>query len=634
MIKKNSHKNLWSEAELAAWALPEEMTVSQWADRYRKLDESAAEPGQWRTDRVPYLRGIMDTFTDPAIERIVLKTSTQVGKTQTINNILGYITDQDPGPALYVLPTKEDAEDVAIHTIKPFVFSNEVIARHLTGERDDITKKKFVFDRMILYITGAGSPSSLARRSIRYVLFDEVNKFPVFAGREADPLKLASERQRAFWNRKTVMASTPTTPEGYISKEYEKSDQRQYYVPCPHCGHYQTLIFGQLKFPKEVRNPTEIKLNRLSWYECSSCNKRIDDKHKQEMLMRGKWVCAGQAIDKKGRISGERKVTDIAGFHINALYSPFLTFSEIAAEWLDSYRDIAALMNFTNSWLAEEFEEKVQEITPDKLDKNISIHARGSIPDLALALTAGVDVQINHFWFVIRAWGYGEESWLVREGRLETWEQVSTVLFGTQYFVADTGIFLPVNIACIDSAYRTDEVYDYCLRRPETRPTKTQDRQKAPWYANNIPSHTLANGKVVKGITLYHLDKSYFLEKIHRHVDIVQGELGSWHLHSEITQDYKDQMSAEVKRTHVDKHTRRRTEQWVLRASGAANHYMACEINATAAADMLGLRFVSREIADDMLNQRLGGNLQKRQEEEAARSGYLQRKSGWLKKGE
>lgn len=608
--KRKNIKNrlpLWSEAERMAWALPDEMTVSQWADRFRQLDESQAEPGPWRTDRVPYLRGIMDAFNDPEIERIVLKTSTQVGKTQTMNNILGYIVDQDPGATLYVLPTKEDAEDVALHTIKPFVFSNDIMVKHLTGQRDDITKKKFVFDRMILYVTGSGSPSSLSRRSIRYLLMDEVNKFPPFSGREADPLKLASERQRAYWNRKTILASTPTTPEGYITKEYSKSDQRQYYVPCPHCGHYQILVFTpQIKFPKDVRDPMDVKLNQLAWYECAKCKGEIHDKHKGEMLLNGKWVCAGQKISPGGEISGLRKATDIAGFHINAIYSPFLTFSEIAAEWLESYQDRSLLMNFVNSWLAEEFEELMQEITPKLLEKNVGFYRRGIVPDRALVLTAGVDVQEDHFYFVIRGWGYGEESWLIREGRVETWDQVTQAVFNTQYFRNDKKSFLRVFMSCVDSGYRTSEVYDYCSQRPEARATKGAQHQKAPWYGNKMDSHTLANGKTVKGLTLWHVDTSYFKEKIHRNINVPDGETGYWHLHSEATKEYMGQVCAEVKSTYVDKRTRRRREEWRLRYKELKNHYLDCEVLATVAADMLGIRFLSKEDAEKMIRAQRG----------------------------
>lgn len=633
--KKQKKKLIWSDAERAAWALPAEMTVSQWADKYRILDESSAEPGQWRTDRVPYLREIMDTFNDPRIETIVLKKSTQIGGTQALNNILGYIVDQDPGSTLYVLPTREDSEDVALHTVRPFVFSNNVMIRHLTGDSNDITKKKFVFDRMILYLTGSSSPSALSRRAIRYLLCDEINKYPPFSGREADPISLASERQRTFWNRKKMLASTPTTEHGYITKAYEKSDQREYYVPCPHCGHFQTLKWPNIKLPKDIRDTVEIRLKRLAYYQCVSCKARIDDKHKQKMLESGVWLRKGQKIDKKGNITGNPPFNDTAGFWINSLYSPWLTFSEIAAKWLDCQGDIAALMNFINSWLAEEFHEKTEEVTPALLGKNIGAYKRAVVPDQALVLTAGVDKQKDHFYFVIRAWGYGEESWLIREGRIEEgppqdpFEKIRQVLFRTKYYFTDSKIFLTVRLACCDSGYDTDKVYDFCRRQPESRATKGQEHQKAPWYGSKIDSHRLTGGRLARGLTLWHIDTSYFKEKLHRHVNVSQGELGCWHLHEETTEDYKIQFCNEVKRVHVDKRSRRRSERWVLRTSGAANHYLDCEVNAAVAADMLDIRYLSREEADKIITARFGPPPAEKQEEKRS-SGWIQRRDGWL----
>jgi phage terminase large subunit GpA-like protein len=603
--KQISSRFVWSDAELQAWALPDKITVSRWADLYRVLDESSAEPGQWNTNRVPYMREVMDTFTDPRIETIVLKTSTQVGKTQCINNMIGYCVDQDPGPTLYVLPTREDSEDVALHTIRPFVFSNKTMMQHLTGHEDDITKKKIVFGRMILYLTGSNSPSALARRAIRYLFLDEVNKYPLFSGREANPIKLASERQRTFWNRKRVISSTPTTPAGYITREYKRSDQREYYVPCPHCGHYQTLKWPNVKFPKDERDPMLIKLNRLAWYQCIQCKGRIEDKDKQVMLENGKWICSGQKISKNGLITGDRPDNDTAGFWINSLYSPWLTFSEIAAEWISSQPDIDSLMNFINSWLAEEFEEKVEEVTPDILNKNVDVYPPAFIPEGAALLTAGVDVQQDHFYFVIRAWGYGEESWLIRQGRLESWEQITGVLFNTKYYRVDRKSYLSVRLACFDSPYRTDEVYDYCRRRPESRATKGQQHQKAPWYGSKIDSHPLKGGKIAQGLTLWLLDTSYFKDKIHRLVNIQRGEIGCWHLHKEVTQDYKEQFCAEVKSVHVDKRTRRSMEFWHKRTSGIQNHYLDCEVGATAAADMMGIKFMIKEEVDKFIGSTL-----------------------------
>jgi len=81
--------------------LPEDLTVSEWTDKNRVLDPiTSAEPGMFRTDRTPYMRGVMDAFADPFVSDITIMSSTQVGKTESMNNMLGYLIDQDPGPTL------------------------------------------------------------------------------------------------------------------------------------------------------------------------------------------------------------------------------------------------------------------------------------------------------------------------------------------------------------------------------------------------------------------------------------------------------------------------------------------------------------------------------------------------------
>src|SRR3989338_1157199 len=284
------------------WVLPEKITVSVWADRHRRLDvKTSAEPGQWSTSRTPYLKGIMDAFTDPYVDEITVMAASQVGKTEAMYNMLGFVLDQDPGPTLMVMPRADDAKSVSYNRIKPMIETSPALSRYLPKNADEITKLEYHFDRMILYFAGSNSPADLASRPIRYLFLDEVDKYPRFSGREADPIKLAQERQKTFWNKKTVKVSTPTTREGYIFREYEKSDKRRFYVPCPHCGRYQTLVFGQIKWPKEEASAERIKNDRLAWYECVHCHGRIEDIHKQRMMLNCEWIAEG---DHKNRNRG------------------------------------------------------------------------------------------------------------------------------------------------------------------------------------------------------------------------------------------------------------------------------------------------------------------------------------------
>lgn len=579
---------IWTPAVSRALELPEKLTVSEWADRSRVLGPENAEPGQWYTDRTPYLRGIMDAFTDAHVEDISIMASTQVGKTESMLNMLGYAVDQDPGPALFVLPTKPDARSFSYKRISPMVMLSPDLFRHMTEKSDDFSKMEMTLDRMTIYMAGSESPSALASRPIRYVFFDETDKYPPFAGREADPIKLGTERTRTFKvNRKRVKCSTPTTEFGYINREYEQSDMRKYYVPCPHCGKMQVLVWSQVKFPKDVRDPEAILMHRMAWYECIQCKGKIVDSMKQKMLLHGKWV-PERFKDNVEDGPLEYPSQKHAGFWINAIYSPWLTLSEIVAEWLKCKDDKALLMNFVNSWLAEVWRDNVSKTSTSEISRLALDRDPGIVPAKGLVLTAGVDVQKDHFVCVIRAWGYLQESWLVKAQRLESWEDVIDVLFKTIY-TSEDGRELQVRLSCIDSGYLPDEVYEVCRAWPGMSvPTKGRDHlQGEAFRPKRI--ETFASGKPIPGgLLLYHLDTSYFKDKIFRLIKGTQeGVDGGWHLHRDPSEDYQKQICAESKVPVVDKRTRKTTWEWRLVSSHAANHFLDAEVMAAAAAEIL-----------------------------------------------
>jgi len=622
------NRALWSEPGRAAWKLPAKLTVSEWAEKHRILDARAtAEPGGWRNSRTPYLRGIMDAFVDPTVEEITLMAASQLGKTEACLNCLGYAIDQDPGPALFVMPREDDAKYFSQNRAKPMLEGCEVLRRHLSRKQDDLQQMEMRLDRMTIYFAGSNSPAGLASRPIRYLFLDETDKYPPFAGREADPIKLAAERTRTFWNRKIVKVSTPTTRHGYIFREYERSDRRQFYVPCPGCGHYQILVFPQVRWPEGERDPEKIRGERLAWYECESCGRRITDEEKPRILARGIWLAVGQSVDIRGHIKGEKPRTSHAGFWISGLYSPWLSWSDVAAEFLRSKDYPELLMNFKNSWLAEIWEEKAEETIAEGLRERIGNYPKGTCPAGVMILTAGVDIQKDHILFVIRGWGLREESWLIREGRVEDWPDLIEALFRTRYpRSSGEGDPLAVKIACIDSSHRTDEVYDFCRRWPEARPVKGQQKLKAPWIGSRVDYHPKTGGRMPRSLTLWHIDTTYFKDKIHRLARVGPGDPGEWHLHSEVSEDYIQQFCAEHKILIRDKRTGRSHEEWRLISAGAPNHFLDCEVYAAAAADMEGVRYFAEKSEERKIYR--PRKIERRREEERR---WIPRKRGWVR---
>jgi phage terminase large subunit GpA-like protein len=602
------------------------LSVSQWADSRRVLTRwTSAESGPWRTERTPYLREIMDSFSSPEVEEIVVRSATQVGKTECILNMLGYVIDYDPAPSMVVLPRDEDAKNWAFKRVKPMIVASPSLEAHTTGKEDDLAGKLYTFDRMNLKFAGANSPADLGSDACRYVFCDELDKYPKFSGREADPVKLAIERTRTFWNRKIVKVSTPTLSTGYITRDYESSDRRRYYVPCPSCGELQPLFFsqkwsgameeerqqGQLCWPDGV-DPETIKRDGLAYYQCGVCKARIEEHAKRGMIEQGIWVPFGATLH-----AGSLEPTPPAakrGYHLSALYSPWVAWSEIAAEFLEAKAQPALLMAFVNSVLAEPWVERLQQTKAADLHRRCGLWAMGQVPQGAMLLTGGVDVQKDHFYYAIRGWGLGEESWLIRRGTVETFEELDVVLFLTDYPGQDAAH--RVRLICIDSGYRTEEVYGWARRHLEhVRPIKGYEHLASGLPMRNSLIDRDARGQPIKGgMSLWSLDVDHYKTKLNRVIHTEPGDAGEWHLPALQEDDpYFDHLTSEQKITVREKVTGRVHEEWTLVADGRANHYLDCEVYNLAAADMLKVYLL-----------RVGGEVQ---------TYRPQKESSWVQRG-
>ena len=444
------------------------LSGSDWADKYRYVAPGTSpEPGPWRTDRVPYLREPMDCATDRVTETTVMMCSSQIGKSEFLLNILGYYSDQEPAPQLMLQPTVEAAEAFSKERIDPtFRYSAGLKGKLEEGkEGRGSSRKSSTTIRMKHYpggylaLVGANSPAGLASRPIRVLLADEVDRYGVT--KEGDPLKLAIQRTTNFHNRKINMVSTPTTSgQSKIEEWWERSDQRRYHVPCPHCGTAQVLKWAQVKW---ARGESGEHLPESAYYECEHCQGKILDRHKYDMLQAGTWIA-------------DKPFAGVAGFHINSLYSPWVKFSGLAAEWIDvnKSRDRNGLMEFINLKLGEPWVEDQEEIDHDHLHKRREYYP-ADLPDGVLLLTAGVDVQDDRLEVEVAGWGKGRENWGVEyrvfpgdPGRQQVWQQLDEYL--QRSWAYEDGSTLGIAAACVDSGgHYTTEVYEFCKPREARR---------------------------------------------------------------------------------------------------------------------------------------------------------------------
>ena len=401
----------------------------------------------------------MDCFNDPEVEEISIMSSAQIGKTEILNNAVGYYMDQDPSPMMIVFPTEALARAYSKDRLAPMLRDtsrlSDIIGFKKKDSENEILHKKFPGGHVTM--AGSNSPASLASRPIRIVFCDEVDRYEISSGKEGDAVKLAKKRTTTFHNRKLLQVSTPTTlKRSKIFKAFQQSDQRKYYVPCPHCGEYQELVWEQVEW-----SDRENALNAV--YVCAHNGCIIEESEKMEML-------------KQGELRANHPFEGNAGFFINELYSPWVTWGEMAQEFLDCYLYPEQLQTFVNTALAQLWDE---EKAGEGIDKN-SISSRrekynAEVPEGVYMLTCAVDVQDDRLELEVLGWGINEENWSIcykvlygDPGTNQLWDELDDIIEAE--YTHELGVKLKIAQTCIDSGgHHTEEVYQYCVKKKKQR---------------------------------------------------------------------------------------------------------------------------------------------------------------------
>lgn len=409
------------------------------------------------------MREPMDCITDGAVRRVVLMKGAQVAYTEIINNCAGYFMDQDPCPILVIQPTIEMAEAWSKDRLAPMLRDTPALSGKVKDPRSrdsGNTLRQKVFPGGRLNIIGANAPAGLASRPIRVVLADEVDRYPVSAGTEGDPLSLASKRQLTFWNRKTIIGSTPTIKAAsVVEREYEASDKRRLFCPCPHCDHPQVIRWEQVRWEK---NDAGAHVPETAQYVCEECGAIWSEPERQAAIAAGTW-------------KAEKPFAGTAGFHIPGLLSPWLTLEDIVREFLAAKDDPQLLQVWVNTVLGETWEESAEKVDGTALVNRGEAYDEETLPVAVQALTAGVDTQGDRLEVQIIGWGAREESWVVAYHVLHgdpaqgaVWKELDQVLL--ESYRREDGQALRVRSTCIDfGGNHGAHVLSFCRTRRARR---------------------------------------------------------------------------------------------------------------------------------------------------------------------
>lgn len=487
---------------------PIHLTVSQWADEYRYLSSRAsAEAGRWQTTRTPYLREPMDALSpqDPC-ESVCLLFGSQLGKTETGLNWIGAIIDLAPGPMLMVQPTEKMSDKVVRQRLDPAIEESPALSEKVSpakGRDGGNSKESKEFPGGILIMAGANAPAGLASMPIRYLFLDEVDRYPGDVGGEGDPVSLARARTRTFGNSKELITSTPTeSGSSRIAVEFETTDQRHYYVPCPECSHKQILKFGNLVWDKEKdEHDKTIDLPETVSYLCEECGCFIPEHKKTWMLESGEWI--PHRPEEKRR----------KGYFLNSLYSPlgWYSWEQIVRDFLDAKDKPALLKTFVNTVLAEVWHEKGDVPDWEALYMRRKPYTFGVCPEGVLFITVGVDIQRDRFELEVVGWGRDFRSWSVdyeviygETSEEKTWDQLWTFL-QKKWPVENTNVEIPLSMMAVDSSDQTQLVYTKVREIEDDRvmAIKGMDNQIIPVAQPKYMDIDFAGKKVYRGVRLW-----------------------------------------------------------------------------------------------------------------------------------
>jgi phage terminase large subunit GpA-like protein len=583
------------------------LLVSDWADANRILSQTAsAEPGKFRTERTPYLKEIMDALSPSSpIDKVVFMKGSQIGGTEAGNNWIGYVIDQAPGPMLVVQPTVEMGKRWSKGRLAPLIEDTLCLRGKVKDPRSrdsGNTVQSKEFPGGIVVITGANSAVGLRSMPVRYLFLDEVDAYPPDADSEGDPLTLAIQRTSTFARRKIFIVSTPTIQGlSRIEKEFNETDQRYFFVPCPHCGFFQVLKWENIKYDT---------ISFQAAYVCEHCKRSIENHHKTEMLRKGEWHSTNQEK------AGEKTI----GFHLSSLYSPvgWLSWEQCARNYEIAKDDDQLLKAWTNTMLGIPWEEKGEAQDWGNLFDRREHYRIGTVPSGGYVLTAGVDVQNDRLEIEIVAWGPNKESWSVdyriiygSPSDQKTWIALSKIL--QEEFESEDGIHRKINMLAIDAGFSTQEVYAWIRTQSPNNvmAIKGVDNSLVPLNAPTKVDVNFRGKKMKGGVRLWKIGVSMIKSEIYnslkwRNSEDSSGATSRCHF-PEYNTEYFKQLTAEQLITKIVKGYPKRIWQKMR----DRNEALDCRVYARAAAIALGIDRWSESKWEQLVGKSLKKNIEK-----------------------
>jgi phage terminase large subunit GpA-like protein len=572
-------------------APPPRLTVSEWADQFRILSrKAAAAPGPYRTDVTPYLREPMDLLSPSSlIEEVVLMFPAQVGKSEAGNNFIGHSVDVDPCPVMIVQPTIDLAKRYSRQRIAPMIEETPALRKRVreNRSRDEANTTLLKdFTGGFLVLAGANSAAGLRSVPVRKLFLDEIDAYPLDVDGEGDPIALAEKRTDTFIGRRKLLKTSTPTLKGFsrIEAAFDAGDRRRFQVACVHCALPQVLEFRRLNW---VRDDVGAPIPGSVRYVCQGCGGTMTEGDKPALLRSGRWVA-------------ERPTRKVASFHLNALYSPWLPWEGVVASFYEANEaakagDVSKLKAWTNTVLAETWEDDGDRVSEHELAKRAEDLRRRVMPRWALVATAGVDVQADRLEAYVWGWGRGERSVLVEREIVygspadeSTWRRLDEFL--AVELEHESGAKVKLAAVAVDSGgHHTQEVYNFCRARAWRRVFAIKGQSQAGKAILGKPTDIDVNYRGVKirrGVKLWPVGSDTAKATLYGRLRLSEPGAGYVHLGKWLPAEVFEQLTAE--RLVTKYHKGRPRLEW-MKPAGRRNEALDCAVYALAAAHFLGM---------------------------------------------
>lgn len=613
----------WTTAEADAFAPPPDLSVSECADQHRILQAGISRnPGQWSTDYTPYLRPVMDAYKIPSVRHLVFCAGTQLGKTETIYNITLYITAYDPYPTLLMSPREDDAKLISRTRVQPMIEDCQILRDKKPEKSTLFQTLEMHFPGMVLYLVGANSIAGLASKPCRNIIRDEIDKYPSQIGDDADPLSKSEERAKSFWDiRKIVDVSSPKYEGSGILKQLTSCDViNVIHHKCPHCNQYIRLYPSQLTWDDfDKDDPHRIaKAKRTAVYVCQRCDSVIHEGQRDRFIadftmVRQQNITFGIKKEAENKPFVELEFEpEIVGFWVSSMSSPMLTWADMCEVWMkatshrDTTGDTGKLQTVINDWWCEPWLEAVKKSDGELIMSRKCERAPLLVPEWAVAVTCGIDVQKWGFWQTTWAFDRKMRSAMIHYGFLDSWDDVHKLVFDTSFEVENSDRRMPIWRAAIDIGGGEDSQFGDDFTKSEEIITWVRDNGQGVVFPIKGMSQNKTGQKIKQsvmdkmpgekgglipgGLILYTIDTYQLKDNVFWRFECGEHDPQPVQLHSEVGEDYGLQMVAEEKQ-------RNKNGKWAYVQVKKDNHLLDCTVYAHAAADFQWMGGVS--ILDD-----------------------------------